>query len=267
MQASLTLPPEQLSSDELVFLDFTTALFEWLAPYHDFTRPPPPPSAAEQTKQKTGQPVKAVEAPPNGAGNGHKKGEECPAIQDAPEAVMRYFDSEPLFCISMVKCTHRQIQTSLLASMKFSITARFRTKSCMWSTLLRRYGSQKQFFESFLNANYRHSSFSQWIPQGSNQPPLSKSIDWVLWVLRVMFSSTPWNWLSSSSFKCLKKFAPKRVKHSSTCLPLWPHWRRKRQPLRGGKYSWMAANRSGNPPWWVALRYWNYFAFTHHTMS
>lgn len=89
---------KELTFDEIAFLEFATALTEWLAPYHDFTRPPPSAvlaEAAEQTKLRTGHALKGVELPPNGSGtNGNaKKDEDCPPIQDAPEAVTNYFDN------------------------------------------------------------------------------------------------------------------------------------------------------------------------------
>lgn len=90
---------EKLTPDELVFLKFATALTEWLAPYHDFTRPPPSTvlaKTAEQTGLRTGHTLKGVELPSHGLGaNGNgKKEEDIPPIRDAPEAVTKYFDGE-----------------------------------------------------------------------------------------------------------------------------------------------------------------------------
>lgn len=85
-----------MTSDELAFLEFATALTEWLAPYHDFTRPPPSAvlaEAVELTKLRTGQALRGIEIPPNGNGNA-KKDEDCPPIRDAPEIVTKYFDGE-----------------------------------------------------------------------------------------------------------------------------------------------------------------------------
>jgi len=88
---------EELTPDELLLLDYATALAEWLAPYHDHVRPPPSAvlaEAAKQTELKTGFPLRGVELPPkNGATNGHtKKEEEPPAVKEPPEIVVQYFD-------------------------------------------------------------------------------------------------------------------------------------------------------------------------------
>ncbi|KAJ7774915.1 actin cytoskeleton organization protein [Mycena metata] len=89
----------ELTSDELAFVDYATALANWLEPYHDHARPPPSvvlAEAAKQTELKTGHPLKGVEIPPkngNGSTNGSvKKDEETPPITDAPELVLRHFD-------------------------------------------------------------------------------------------------------------------------------------------------------------------------------
>ncbi|KAK7020551.1 N-alpha-acetyltransferase 25, NatB auxiliary subunit [Favolaschia claudopus] len=90
----------ELTPDELAFYDYAAALADWLEPYHDYARPPPSVVLAEAAKlaeQKTGQPLKGVEAPPKN-GNGTaivavKKDEEPPSITDAPELVVRFFDN------------------------------------------------------------------------------------------------------------------------------------------------------------------------------
>ncbi|KAJ7172404.1 actin cytoskeleton organization protein [Mycena filopes] len=89
----------ELTSDELVFVNYANALANWLEPYHDHARPPPSVVLAEAAKQaelKTGHPLKGVEIPSkngNGSSNGSaKKDEEAPPITDAPELVVRYFD-------------------------------------------------------------------------------------------------------------------------------------------------------------------------------
>ncbi|KAJ7632694.1 actin cytoskeleton organization protein [Roridomyces roridus] len=88
----------ELTPDEVMFVNYATALADWLEPYHDHARPPPSvvlAEAAKQTELKTGHPLKGVEIPPkNGSTNGStKKDEEPPAVTDAPEVVVRYFDA------------------------------------------------------------------------------------------------------------------------------------------------------------------------------
>lgn len=81
-----------------MFLDYTTALAEWLAPYHDYIRPPPSAvlaEAAKQTELKTGHPLKGLEIPAkNGtATNGHgRKEEEPPIVKEPPEIITKFFD-------------------------------------------------------------------------------------------------------------------------------------------------------------------------------
>lgn len=89
----------KLTPDELTFVNYATALADWLEPYHDHARPPPSVVLAEAAKlaeQKTGHPLKGVEIPPkNGNGNANgsaKKDEEAPPITEAPELVVRFFD-------------------------------------------------------------------------------------------------------------------------------------------------------------------------------
>ncbi|OCH92238.1 hypothetical protein OBBRIDRAFT_791472 [Obba rivulosa] len=89
---------DELTPDELAFLEFATALSDWLAPYHDYARPPPSAvlaEAAKQTELKTGHPLKGLELPTNGsATNGHtKKDEEPPTVQEPPAAVTKFFDN------------------------------------------------------------------------------------------------------------------------------------------------------------------------------
>ncbi|GBE82163.1 hypothetical protein SCP_0405430 [Sparassis crispa] len=88
---------DELTPDELTFLEFAAVLGDWLAPYHDYIRPPPSAvlaEAAKQTELKTGHPLKGVELPPKGdAANGHtKKEEDPPAATEPPELVTKFFD-------------------------------------------------------------------------------------------------------------------------------------------------------------------------------
>ncbi|CAA7271640.1 unnamed protein product [Cyclocybe aegerita] len=88
---------EELTPDEVKFVEFAKALADWLEPYHNYARPPPAvvlAEAAKQTELKTGHPLKGVEIPPlplNGNGH-HKKDEEPPAAQEPPRAVVKYFE-------------------------------------------------------------------------------------------------------------------------------------------------------------------------------
>lgn len=105
-----------MTPDEISFVNYANALADWLEPYHDHARPPPSVVLAEAAKlaeSKTGHPLKGVETPPkgNGTSNGStKKDEEAPAVTEAPEIVVRYFDgmkiTDPvgnvvIFCVEM----------------------------------------------------------------------------------------------------------------------------------------------------------------------
>ncbi|KLO04672.1 actin cytoskeleton organization protein [Schizopora paradoxa] len=93
---------KELTADEMLLYNFSMALCEWLAPYHDHARPPPAVVLAEASKQtellKSGKAGKVL--PQNGgngsatvASNGHKKGsEEPPAVKEPPELVVKFFD-------------------------------------------------------------------------------------------------------------------------------------------------------------------------------
>ncbi|KAI0726631.1 actin cytoskeleton organization protein [Fomitopsis betulina] len=88
---------EELTPEERSFLEYANALADWLAPFHDYIRPPPAAvlaEAAKQTELKTGFPLKGYEPPKNGtATNGHaKKAEEPPILADTPEVINKFFD-------------------------------------------------------------------------------------------------------------------------------------------------------------------------------
>ncbi|KAF5381081.1 hypothetical protein D9615_004014 [Tricholomella constricta] len=87
----------ELTQDELLFVNFASALAEWLEPYHDYTRPPPAvvlAEAAKQTELKTGHPLKGVDLQAlNGASSPVKKDEEPPSVTEPPELVTKFFDS------------------------------------------------------------------------------------------------------------------------------------------------------------------------------
>ncbi|KAG5635534.1 hypothetical protein H0H81_010946 [Sphagnurus paluster] len=86
----------ELTRDERSFVDFATALADWLEPYHDYTRPPPAVVLAEvakQTELKTGYPLKGVNIKVLNGPTSTKKDEEPPVVTDPPELVTRFFDS------------------------------------------------------------------------------------------------------------------------------------------------------------------------------
>ncbi|KAI0362109.1 actin cytoskeleton organization protein [Trametes cingulata] len=87
---------DELTPDEALFYEYASALSQWLAPYHDYARPPPSAvlaEAAKITEQKTGHTLRGVEIPPEAATNGHaKKDEEPPAVVEPPATISQYFD-------------------------------------------------------------------------------------------------------------------------------------------------------------------------------
>ncbi|KAF9562547.1 actin cytoskeleton organization protein [Agrocybe pediades] len=83
---------DSLTSEEATFLEYANALVNWIEPYYDYARPPPAvvlAEAAKQTQLKTGHPLKGVDINPvNG-----KKEQDPPAVTDAPEVVVKYFEA------------------------------------------------------------------------------------------------------------------------------------------------------------------------------
>ncbi|KDR81676.1 hypothetical protein GALMADRAFT_58678 [Galerina marginata CBS 339.88] len=86
-----------LTTDEVKFVEYATALADWLEVYHNYARPPPAvvlAEAAKQTELKTGHPLKGIDiSPTNGTNGHHKKDEEPPTIRDAPDVLVKYFDT------------------------------------------------------------------------------------------------------------------------------------------------------------------------------
>jgi N-terminal acetyltransferase B complex non-catalytic subunit len=76
------------------FIDYITAVTNWLEPYHNHIRPSPAAVLAEAAKHTSSKTLKAVEPPQNGpVTNGHpKRDEEAPPVKEAPEIVSRFFD-------------------------------------------------------------------------------------------------------------------------------------------------------------------------------
>ncbi|KAL4251731.1 MDM20/NAA25 family protein [Abortiporus biennis] len=86
---------EELTPDELAFYEFASALSEWLAPYHDYARPPPSALLAEAAKQnelKPGHPLRNITPPPDATNGSSKKDEEPPTVKEAPEVVSKFFE-------------------------------------------------------------------------------------------------------------------------------------------------------------------------------
>lgn len=78
-------------------MEYAHALIDWLEPFHNHCRPPPAvvlAEAAKQTELKTGHPLKGIDIPPMNGNGYHKKSEEPPTIQEAPEVVIKYFDGK-----------------------------------------------------------------------------------------------------------------------------------------------------------------------------
>lgn len=74
--------------------EYAMSLCDWLEPYHDYARPPPEVVLAEAAKlaEKANRAIKPISRNPSPP-NGHtKKNEEPPAVKEAPEDIMQYFD-------------------------------------------------------------------------------------------------------------------------------------------------------------------------------
>ncbi|KDQ60955.1 hypothetical protein JAAARDRAFT_31952 [Jaapia argillacea MUCL 33604] len=85
---------DELTEDELRFMNYATAMADWLQPYHDYVRPPPAAVLAEASKQtelRTGRPLQGVEIPELTNGS-FKKDEEAPPVKDSPEILSTFFD-------------------------------------------------------------------------------------------------------------------------------------------------------------------------------
>jgi N-terminal acetyltransferase B complex non-catalytic subunit len=73
-------------------LNFTTALADWLEPYHDHIRPPHPTliEAAKQAEAK-GHAAKGVRPSPQNGTNGDPKREEEPPVAKVPPLIVTDF--------------------------------------------------------------------------------------------------------------------------------------------------------------------------------
>lgn len=83
----------QLTWYERRFFEFTTAIAEWLEPFHDHVRPSPAVVLADAMKQnelKTGKPLRGIALPAENCLNEQK---EPPHVTPPPELVATFFDS------------------------------------------------------------------------------------------------------------------------------------------------------------------------------
>ena len=82
----------QLTLHERLFFEFTSAIAEWLEPFHNHIRPSPATVLADAMKQnelKTGKPLRGIELP---AENGSTEQKEPPQVAPPPEIVTTFFD-------------------------------------------------------------------------------------------------------------------------------------------------------------------------------
>lgn len=83
---------QQLTPHERQFFEFTSAIAEWLEPFHNHVRPSPATVLADAMKQnelKTGKPLRGIELPVE---NGLTEQKEPPQVTTPPEIVMTFFD-------------------------------------------------------------------------------------------------------------------------------------------------------------------------------
>lgn len=82
----------KLTSHERQLFEFTSAIAEWLEPFHDYIRPSPATVLADAMKQnelKTGKPLRGIELPVEDDSNDQK---EPPQVGPPPEIVTTFFD-------------------------------------------------------------------------------------------------------------------------------------------------------------------------------
>lgn len=83
---------QNLTLHEKLFFEFTSAIAEWLEPFHNHVRPSPASVLADAMKQnelKTGKPLRGIELP---AENGSNEQKEPPQVTPPPEIVITFFD-------------------------------------------------------------------------------------------------------------------------------------------------------------------------------
>jgi len=82
----------QLTPHERQFFGFTSAIAEWLEPFHNHIRPSPATvlaGAMKQNELKTGKPLRGIELPVE---NGSNEQKEPPQVTPPPEIVANFFD-------------------------------------------------------------------------------------------------------------------------------------------------------------------------------
>ena len=82
----------KLTAHERQLFEFTSAVAEWLEPFHDHIRPSPATVLADAMKQselKTGKPLRNIEIPAEDVPNDQK---EPPQVTPPPEIVTTFFD-------------------------------------------------------------------------------------------------------------------------------------------------------------------------------
>ncbi|KAF9792094.1 actin cytoskeleton organization protein [Thelephora terrestris] len=83
---------QNLTPHERQFFEFTSAIAEWLEPFHNHVRPSPTTVLADAMKQnelKTGKPLRGIELP---AEDGSNEQKEPPQVTPPPEIVTVFFD-------------------------------------------------------------------------------------------------------------------------------------------------------------------------------
>ncbi|VDB83056.1 unnamed protein product [Peniophora sp. CBMAI 1063] len=87
---------EELTPEETAFFEYATALCDWLAPYHEYSRPPADAVLAEADKQSQlrakGINPSFSDGPITVTNGIVKKDEEPPAFKEPPPSLVEYFD-------------------------------------------------------------------------------------------------------------------------------------------------------------------------------
>ena len=105
-----------MTPEETAFFEYATALCDWLAPYHEYSRPPADAVLAEADKQSQlrakGINPSFSDGPITVTNGIVKKDEEPPAVVEPPAAISGYFDGacirEEYRLISSLMCLYRR---------------------------------------------------------------------------------------------------------------------------------------------------------------
>lgn len=92
LQALVDSRRSKLTSHEKQLFEFTSAIADWLGPFHDHIRPSPATVLADAMKQselKTGKPLRNIEIPAEDGSNDQK---EPPQVTPPPGIVATFFD-------------------------------------------------------------------------------------------------------------------------------------------------------------------------------